>query len=304
MSFVVVRPGLYSLIVDLGSPHTRHLGIPLGGAADRQLYQLGNAILDNNLNATALEVTQTGPILAAQTAMACVFMGEWFTLQILNRGPVTPGISFQLQPGDELQIGATSKQMRGYLCVSGGFQIEQRMGSCTAWAAIRTGDCLNASPSLSHRYGIRVDSESSDETAELRILPGSQYDWLEEDLFVQQQYTIAPTSNRMGIRLSGESLKRRVTEMVSEPVAPGTIQLTNDGQLIILGIDCQTIGGYPKVAHVIAADLDKLAQLRPNCTVNFVWVDQLVAFQAWEEQQAELNDWCVRLKWYSEDKTA
>ena len=303
MSFLVVRPGLHTLVVDLGRPHSRHLGMPVGGAADRQLYQLGNAILHNDLNAPALEVTQTGPILAAKTAMACVFMGQWFSPQILNRGPLTSGISFQLDPEDELHIGATKHQLRGYLCVTGGFQLEQFLGSRSSLKPIQAGDRLEAFPSRSHHYGICSHATFSSEAIELRILPGSQSDWIDVDRFVKQTFIIDPTSNRMGVRLIGKALQRRNAEMISEPVVIGTIQLTNDGLPIILGVDCQTIGGYPKIAYVIAADLDKLAQLRPHQAVRFVWTEPAEAKQAWDERQREFAAWQTRLNCFKDEKT-
>jgi allophanate hydrolase subunit 2 len=73
----------------------------------------------------------------------------------------------------------------------------------------------------------------------------------------------------MGLRLKGDPLQRKPGELVSEPVGPGAVQVVNDGQCIVLGVDGQTIGGYPKVAHVIAADLDRLGQLRPGQAVRF-----------------------------------
>ena len=81
---------------------------------------------------------------------------------------------------------------------------------------------------------------------------------------------MTPASDRMGLRLQGPPLVRRPGELVSEAVAPGAVQVTNDGQCVILGVDGQTIGGYPKVAHVIRADLDRLGQLRPGEAVRFL----------------------------------
>jgi antagonist of KipI len=103
----------------------------------------------------------------------------------------------------------------------------------------------------------------------LRVLPGAQADWFDLPAFLSQDYRISPASSRMGIRLQGVPLRRRAGEMVSEAVAPGAVQVTNEGQCIILGVDGQTIGGYPKVAHVIRADLDRVGQLRPGEMVRF-----------------------------------
>src|SRR5205085_1746190 len=99
----------------------------------------------------------------------------------------------------------------------------------------------------------------------LRVLAGAQADWFQLDDFYAGEFTVTPKSNRMGLRLDGKTLRAvsgTMPEMVSEPVCPGSVQVTRDGQCIILGVDGQTIGGYPKVGHVISADLDVLGQLR------------------------------------------
>jgi len=100
----------------------------------------------------------------------------------------------------------------------------------------------------------------------------------------------------MGLRLKGTPLSRRAGELVSEAVAPGAVQVTNDGLPIVLGVDGQTIGGYPKVAHVIRADLDLLAQLRPGERVRFVRVSPEEAEAAARARAAFLHEWLTRLR--------
>ncbi len=103
----------------------------------------------------------------------------------------------------------------------------------------------------------------------------------------------------MGIRLKGKALVRIPGELMSEPVAPGAVQVTNDGQPIVLGVDGQTIGGYPKVAHVIRADLDRLAQLRPGERIRFMRVSPEEAEEAARERAAILRTWLSRI-WNAE----
>src|SRR5205814_10266763 len=103
----------------------------------------------------------------------------------------------------------------------------------------------------------------------LRVLAGPQRDWFTDDTFFAQTYEVAAASNRMGVRLKGTPLPRRPGELVSEAVAPGAVQVTNDGLPVVLGVDGQTIGGYPEAAHVIRADPDALAPLRPREKVSF-----------------------------------
>jgi allophanate hydrolase subunit 2 len=98
------------------------------------------------------------------------------------------------------------------------------------------------------------------------------------------------------VRLTGEPLTRRPGELVSEPVAPGAVQITNDGLPVVLGVDGQTIGGYPKVAHVVRADLDRLAQLRPGEELRFQQVSPDEAEAAARSRAAWLADWLLRLR--------
>jgi allophanate hydrolase subunit 2 len=100
----------------------------------------------------------------------------------------------------------------------------------------------------------------------------------------------------MGVRLLGEPIPKRSGELVSEPVAPGAVQVTNDGLPIVLGVDGQTIGGYPKIAHVIRADLDKLGQLRPGDGVQFALISEADADVVARRKERELRHLLLRLE--------
>jgi allophanate hydrolase subunit 2 len=126
-------------------------------------------------------------------------------------------------------------------------------------------------------------------------LPGPQKDWFTDEL-MGNEFELSPASNRMGLRFKGKPLNRKPGELVSEAVSPGAMQVTNDGQVIVLGVDGQTIGGYPKVGHVIRADLDRLAQIRPGEKVCFVYVSQEEAEAAAGSRTAFLVLWRRRLE--------
>ena len=130
----------------------------------------------------------------------------------------------------------------------------------------------------------------------LRVLDGPQRGWFTDDAFFAQAYEVSAASNRMGLRLKGTPLARKPGELVSEAVAPGAVQVANDGLPIVLGVDGQTIGGYPKVAHVVRADLDLLAQLRPGDRVRFVRVTPDEAEAAARARAAFLREWLTRLR--------
>jgi allophanate hydrolase subunit 2 len=323
MSLVLLDPGLLALLVDLGRPRWRSLGVPVGGAADRAALALGNALVGNPPAAVALEVTLSGPTVEVRHPTACVVFGAPFQTTV-NRRPVTAGTTFTLEPGEILRVGGTPEGVRGYLCVAGGFESPEILGSRSGLEPLIAGAelvcpasrcqprglgfCSLPSPRAGEGGGASPPGEGSPspltpdpspargEGSVIRAFDGPQRDWFADDRFFAQDYEVTPASNRMGLRLAGEPLARRPAELVSEAVAPGAVQVTNDGRPVVLGVDGQTIGGYPKVAHVIRADLDLLAQLRPGQKVRFARVTPEQAAAAAAERAATLRLWLARLR--------
>lgn len=296
MSLRVLEPGLCTLLVDQGRPGYRNLGVPLGGAADRWSFALGNALVGNSPDAPALEICLAGPSLQAEQEVACVLFGAPFTI-MRNGRYLRAGTTFTLQPGDELTIGSTTIGMRAYLCLRGGFVAPAILGSRSALEPIKAGVEL-ACPAARVHSRFLPDLLFTPPATDLRIVRGLQADWFDEEQFLSQEYTVTPTSNRMGLRLDATPLTFRDPgrEMTSEPVSPGAVQVTRDGRCILLGVDGQTIGGYPKIAHVIQADLDAIGQLRPGDRFRFVRVDLAEARQAYQKRCGDLDLWVKRLR--------
>lgn len=302
MSLRVLHPGTYSLLVDRGRPTSRSLGIPLGGAADVAAFQIGNALVGNPPDAVALEMTLSGPTLQAECDMsACVF-GSPFTIEVNGRGLSSASV-FAIRTGEILRIGGTTHGARGYLCVKGGFQIAHILGSGTAFQPIADDERLLCNASLGHGRSLERADESSlfdDARESLRVIAGPQADWFPLDALYQQTFTVAQASNRMGIRLNGQPIARPPRELISEAVAPGAIQITNEGLPIVLGVEGQTIGGYPKIAQVIQADLDRLGQLRPLQSVRFERVDLNTAERLAQERRGKLKRWLSVLRIFAQ----
>ena len=299
MSLLVVDAGISTRIVDDGRPRTRHLGVPVGGPADRAAFALANGLVGNAVNLPGLEISLKGPTLRAEVDVGCVVFGAPFVAR--TRGePLTAGKTFNLRAGDDLVIGGTPDGMRAYLCVPGGFVAEEVLGSRSGLTSIAAGERLVCSRSnvgarsLSGPidFGWRPSPKSS---REIRVIPGPQANWFPPGELLGKTFIVTPQSNRMGLRLAGDPLADPQREMVSEPVCPGSIQATREGQCIILGVDGQTIGGYPKIAQVIAADLDLLGQLRPGEKVVFRDVDMEEAERAYRDRAASLHEWRTRL---------
>jgi 5-oxoprolinase (ATP-hydrolysing) subunit C len=302
MTLRVLSAGTHSLLVDAGRPAARALGIPVGGPADRAALMVGNALAGNAPFVVALEITLSGPTLVAEADVGMCVFGAPFRLD-RDGEPVEPGYTFTLRNGQTLHVGGTPTGCRAYLCVPGGFRARRVLESCTAFEPVQPGDVLDCASSRLPGQGLRshklpaCELEAPSPQAGslwLRALPGPQADWF-DDAFFTHAYRITPASNRMGVRLDGPPLTMPNRELVSEPVAPGAVQITNDGKPIVLGVDGQTIGGYPKVAHVIAADLDALGQLRPGDEVRFRLVDEEVAETAAAERREAIRKWVRRI---------
>lgn len=293
MGFRVLRSGVCSLLVDLGRPRHRHRGLPLGGAADRRSYLLGNALVGNAPGVVALEFALAGPILEATGEHHAVLAGAPFHA-LLNGKPLAVGRTFQVRAGDTLEIGSCEQGMRGYLCVSGGFESPAVLDSRSALEPLPDGAELSCPASTSRcRFVPELDWLPTD-LNRLRILPGTHFAGVDGRL-LRSSWSVSPASDRMGLRLRGPDILKAQLDLISAPVCPGTVQATAGGELIVLGVDGQTIGGYPRLAHVISADLDKLAQLRPGDPVGFELSDLALAEAACQRIRNETETWVQRL---------
>jgi 5-oxoprolinase (ATP-hydrolysing) subunit C len=290
----VLHPGLCTLIVDGGRPHCRSLGVPVGGAADRGAFAVGNALVGNEPDAAALEVALAGPTLVADAELACVLYGAPFDLSS-DRRPLNAGKTFTLQPGEVLRIGGTALGARAYFCIRGGLRTPIVLDSRSSLEPVRAGAELPCLSGTIHAHFIPLEPARTTPTV-LRVLDGAQAGWFRAEDFYAAAFTVTPASNRMGLRLNGPSLPTPPGEMLSEPVCPGTVQVTREGQCIVLGVDGQTIGGYPKIAHVIDADLDLLSQLRPGERMAFRRTTLGEAERLHREKQARLREWLKRLR--------
>lgn len=295
MSLLVLEPGLESRLVDLGRPRSRSLGVPVGGAADRRSLVLGNSLLGNAPEAAALEIALKGPRLRANADVGCLLFGAPFAAHVDDH-PIAIGRTFLLTAGQELQIGGAIQGARVYLCVWGGFKATTILGSRSALEPIRSGDRLECeSSTVRVRFLADMDLPKLVPDA-IAVVPGLQASWFEEAEFYDQSFTVTPASNRMGLRLSGMPLTMPKCELISEAVCPGAVQVTSDGQCIVLGVDGQTIGGYPKIAQVIQADLDAIGQLRPGQQIRFTAISLSEAIERDRAAYRELRSWSLRLR--------
>ena len=307
----VQRPGLLTTVQDLGRPGWRHLGVPPGGAADPVLLELANRLVGNPPGAAGLEVTLRGPTLAFGQACCLAVGGD--VEAACGGEPVPCFRTVALAAGSVLELRAVRRGCRAYLGIAGGLDVPEVLGSRAtdlrggfgglAGRALRTWDRLGLLPSplapdeargrleASARpwaalpFAVLPPRPGAEGARRLRVLPGREG---APDLrgLTRDEWTVGPDSDRMGLRLDGRPLDTEgLREMVSAPVLPGTVQLPPGGRPVLLGVDAQTVGGYPVLAHVVRADLGAAMQLRPGDRLRFEAVDEAEAARAWAEDR-------------------
>jgi antagonist of KipI len=294
MTLRLITSGLDTRVADFGRPGHRGLGVPVGGAADRWSLAIGNALVGNPPHAPALEFCLAGPTVTADHDIACVVYGAPFALTSGSRR-LSPNKTFMLRAGEPLSIGETPARMRAYFCVYGGLQTKRILGSHSSLAPLSAGVELACDTGAIEPRFIHPNWTWDNEPNVLRVVDGPQADWFQPNELFDRNFSVSATSNRMGLRLEGEPLSSAEREMVSEPVCPGSVQVTSDGKCIVLGVDAQTIGGYPKIAQVVSCDLDKLGQLRAGERISFRRVTLDDAERTFLEKQEALQKWVVRL---------
>ena len=298
----IVAPGLWTTVQDLGRPGFQHLGIPVGGALDPISLRAANLLVGNEPRAAALEIAYLGPtVLVEADDVQLSIVGAKAAIEILPDLGATSGEriegmrSARLHRGEVLRIGALTGGSVLYLAVEGGFDIAPVLGSVSTcvrggfggWQGrqLMANDRLplrNAAASM--REDVRLEGFDLAPPRRLRAIPGPQSELFSDQhlaAFFRHQYTVSAESDRMGMRLTGPALAHnRGNDLVSDAVAPGSIQIPGSGQPIVALADRQTTGGYPKIATVISADLPALGRLAAGTRIEFEPVSLEVAESA------------------------
>ena len=266
----VLSPGLQTTVQDLGRFGYTHFGVSASGAADPLALSAGNLLVGNAENAAALEMTLVGGTFEFETDAVIALTGSDFDAGL----PLWTAV--EIKAGETVRCGATRSGARGYLAVAGSIGVPKVMGSASVHVMtgvggrpLRAGDVLPIGGAAIRRP--RAVPRRPPEFARpgpLRVTPGPQAHWFSDGIYAAA-YQVAEESNRMGIRLRGPAIPSPAGHMLTEGVPLGAIQIPPDGQPIILFVEHQTTGGYPKPANVISADFWRLGQLRPRDEVRF-----------------------------------
>lgn len=306
-SLQILSPGFQTTIQDAGRFGFAHLGVSPGGAADVLALRLGNLLVYNSENVAALEMTLVGGTFLFECDSFIALTGAECEAA-LDEVKVPCSCSLHVKAGQTLRCGAMKNGARTYLCIHGGIAVAPVMNSAATHVqtriggmqgrALKKGDALVISPlSQSVRLQSRRLLSSSQnylfDKNLLRITTGAQADYFSPSTFAvltSSSYLITESSNRVGLRLRGATLARHdQREMITEGLACGAVQVPSDGQPIILFVEHPTTGGYPKIAHIIAADLPRVGQLRPRDEVRFQLVNVEEARELYLQQEELLS---------------
>src|SRR5437762_4775817 len=291
MNTIVTRPVFFSSVPDLRRAGFREFGVSLSGALDPFALRVANLVVGNDERAAGIEITLGGLQLRFNDERIVAWCGGEFDVHI-GVALLPTGHAALVRPGDELKFGRPQIGCRAWLAISGGVDVPIVLGSRSTdlranfggfdGRALRDGDVIPLGPRPGSPIpATRISSWTAPHdwvsparpTPILRFVRGM--DWTRFNAsslqrLTSEPFTVSPDSDRMGVRLTGSELSRAANvDLISEAVAPGTVQVPPSGQPILLLGDCQTIGGYPKIAHVITLDLGIAAQLRAGDRVRF-----------------------------------
>jgi antagonist of KipI len=290
----VLAPGLQTTVQDLGREGFGPIGVSPSGAADPVSLRLGNRLVDNSEGAAGLEMMLLGGTFVFPEGAIVALTGSDFGAT-LDDAHLEKGTSVEVQPRQTICLGPTNSGARCYLCVQGGIAVEPFLCSASTHIlsglggfegrplrrgdVVRIGTATKTNPFRKRTIARQPWQRFSDRKI-LRVTPGLQADWFSESSlrsFYAGTYRVGEQSNRMGLRLEGAAVAQRgASSMITEGVSLGAVQVPPGGSPIILFVEQQTTGGYPKIANVIAADLHRVGQLRPRDEIRFeqVTLDQ------------------------------
>ncbi len=300
-SAIVIKPGIFSAIQDGGRFGFQSYGVPVSGAMDTQAYHIANGLVGNIKNAAAIECTMGGLVIQFKKNAAIAVTGSGTAF--VNHQKIKMYQPLGVARNDMLEVKYNNDGMRTYIAVSGGFTAPVVMSSRSCYAKAGIGSPLKKENTLAFEHTARVATKQMrpplrvpvyNSTCVIRIISGAENDWMAPESIQKlsaQNFTLTNQCDRMGYRLQSDPLSLAYNnELLSTAVTKGTIQLTPGGQLIILMSDCQTTGGYPRVAQIAAADLPVIAQLKPGDIIRFTKISYREAEELYLLQQKMINE--------------
>lgn len=290
----ILEAGLLTTVQDSGTRGFQKYGISQSGAMDMTSFRLANRLCGNDQNAACLETTLSGPTLTFVNECDFALTGAVFEAASLDGQSIEMNKKYHAAAGSKLSCGIASKGLRSYIAFSGGILVPEFFASRSTNLKSKSGGYygrkLQAGDELAlgYRKGERSPRQEAEKTEEAELVAGypvfpdeiltlncqksSQTDFFDEEClerFTSLVYTIAPQSDRMGIRFEGESLDCGKTDIISDAIPLGAVQITSAGLPVVMAADRQTTGGYAKIACVKKESMCRLAQALPGTKIRF-----------------------------------
>ena len=283
--FEIIRAGINTTFQDKGRNNLYHIGIPFSGAMDNRNYLLANRLVGNKLDLPVIEFAYQGPLLKYNGDAITIALAGDVIFKIRKKNNEIEGNcyeNYQLENGDEIDILSTNKSVYGYLAISGEFDLKFQWGSCSINTKANIGS--NDGKKLENNQKLIISKISANQQKKktnylnskvenIRVIKGTNFDYFSEEgknNFFEKEFTVSKLSDRMGMRLNGPEIENIVnTNIKSEGLLKGVIQVPADGNPIIMLSDHGTIGGYPKIGVVASVDYDRLVQISPGSKIKF-----------------------------------
>lgn len=326
MKIRILKPGLLSTIQDMGRRHFLSQGVPLSGAMDSLSAQLANKAVGNSDDLAVIEFTYADAGFKAETDLLIAYAGDGMRLQAGAQILPTERPVF-IPSGTVVQLIHNPEGVHTYLSIAGGWDVPEVLGSRSTCLAASFGS-FNGRP-LQADDVLTGNDQLSDVSATLlkhlkkeqinfakwsiprqlllpanrkiiRVTLAKEADWFSSQSvadFFSAPYRLSRNNNRMGFHLEGsEIIRTNKDELISTAVTPGAIQVTGNGQMILLMADCQTTGGYPRIAQVASVDLPLCAQLKPGDALYFKEISRREAEVLYLKREDELSKLTTALK--------
>ena len=303
----VLRAGINTTFQDKGRFHMQHLGVTPGGCMDLDLYIIANKLVGNSLNEGVLEFAYQGPLLKLIKGKTKISITGNVIFKIIKSDKeIVEGECYRtylLDEGDQIDIMATNKSVYGYMALEGGFDIKPFYKSFSILTRARIGPNSGKKLNMNDKINFRTIRKSKknfkskffkNSSKKIRVLKGPQFDYFSKESqndFFSKEYKISKLTDRMGMRLEGVILRNIVnTNIHSEGITKGAIQIPADGQPIILLTDYPTIGGYPKITNVTSIDYNLLIQKIPGEKIFFELIKLQEAEQLYKEHLNNISE--------------
>ena len=320
MSIKIIKPGIFSTVQDLGRTQFLDQAVPVSGVMDQVSARIANILVGNDAGAALIEIVDGNFECTTQAAILMALVSGNAHFEIDNKATPINRPMF-LPKGSVIQLKNNIEGRYAYLAVAGGWDVPEVLGSKSTFVTAAFGgyngrllkkeDELVATQIVSKQNKILFQNLKSEtvnwpawsvpawqflaaSNSKVRVIMGREFDWV-EDLsvadFLTKPYQFT-NANRMGYRLEGSKIYRKKSqqsELLSTAVVPGTIQVTGDGSLILLMADCQTTGGYPRLAKVAEVDLPICAQLKPGQAIHFEFINLIEAEKLYLDLQSDFK---------------